>query len=136
MTSASALPSTRSLPWGDVLAGLSVAGVLLPEAVAYAAIAGVPPIHALLAALVGLAVYPLVGSSRFAIVAPTSSAATNAPAALMLESYETLASALQSEVLTEMAGTFCRSSPQGRRDRSVSRPRQPVRSRQRRSSAS
>lgn len=75
MTSVAALPSTRSLPWGDVLAGLSVAGVLLPEAVAYAAIAGVPPIHALLAALVGLAVYPLVGSSRFAIVAPTSSAA-------------------------------------------------------------
>lgn len=59
----------------DLLAGLSVAGVLLPEAVAYAAIAGVEPLHALIAALVGLCVYPLLGSSRFAIVAPTSSAA-------------------------------------------------------------
>ena len=68
-------PSRPALPWGDLLAGLSVAGVLLPEAVAYAAIAGVPPMHALLAALVGLCVYPLVGTSRFAIVAPTSSAA-------------------------------------------------------------
>lgn len=57
------------------MAGLSVAGVLLPEAVAYAAIAGVPTMHALLAALVGLCIYPLLGSSRFAIVAPTSSAA-------------------------------------------------------------
>ncbi|RTL37112.1 MAG: SulP family inorganic anion transporter [Rhodocyclaceae bacterium] len=70
-----ALPAAPSLPWGDILAGLSVAGVLLPESVAYAAIAGVPPSHALLAALVGLIVYPLFGSSRFAIVAPTSSAA-------------------------------------------------------------
>jgi SulP family sulfate permease len=59
----------------DLLAGLSVAGVLLPEAVAYAAIAGVQPAHALLAALVGLCVYPWFGTSRFAVVAPTSSAA-------------------------------------------------------------
>lgn len=59
----------------DLLAGVSVAGVLLPEAVAYAAIAGVEPAHALLAALVGLCIYPLLGTSRFAIVAPTSSAA-------------------------------------------------------------
>lgn len=59
----------------DVLAGLSVAGVLLPEAVAYAAIAGVEPLHALLAALMGLCIYPWLGTSRFAVVAPTSSAA-------------------------------------------------------------
>ena len=61
--------------WLDALAGLSVAGVLLPEAVAYAAIAGVEPLHALLAALVGLCLYPWFGTSRFAVVAPTSSAA-------------------------------------------------------------
>ncbi len=59
----------------DLLAGLSVAGVLLPEAVAYAAIAGVAPAHALVAALVGLCVYALLGTSRLAIVAPTSAAA-------------------------------------------------------------
>lgn len=63
------------MPWGDLFAGLSVAGVLLPEAVAYAAIAGVPTMHALLAALLGLCLYPIFGTSRFAIVAPTSSAA-------------------------------------------------------------
>jgi len=63
------------IPLGDFFAGISVAGVLLPEAVAYAAIAGVPTIHALLAAMLGLCVYPFLGSSRFAIVAPTSSAA-------------------------------------------------------------
>ena len=62
--------------WPDLLAGVSVAGVLLPEAVAYAAIAGVEPMHALLATLVGLCLYPFFGTSRFAVVAPTSSAAT------------------------------------------------------------
>lgn len=73
---AAAMPVKAGGPRGaDLLAGLSVAGVLLPEAVAYAAIAGVPPVHAFIAALCGLLVYPLIGSSRFAIVAPTSSAA-------------------------------------------------------------
>ncbi|CAN5428522.1 SulP family inorganic anion transporter [soil metagenome] len=68
-----AAPAPR---WGaEWLAGISVAGVLLPEAVAYAAIAGVAPMHALLAALIGLCLYPLLGSSRFAMVSPTSSAA-------------------------------------------------------------
>ena len=62
--------------WPDLLAGLSVAGVLLPEAVAYSAIAGIEPLHALLAALTGLCIYPWFGTSRFAVVAPTSSAAT------------------------------------------------------------
>lgn len=75
MTGAPQPARAARVPWSDLLAGLSVAGVLLPEAVAYAAIAGVAPMHALLAALVGLCVYPLIGTSRFAIVAPTSSAA-------------------------------------------------------------
>jgi MFS superfamily sulfate permease-like transporter len=59
----------------NILAGLSVAGLVLPESIAYASIAGLPPIHALGAALAGLVVYPLVGRSRFAIVSPTSASA-------------------------------------------------------------
>lgn len=68
----------------DLLAGLSVAGVLLPEAVAYAAIAGVEPMHALIASLIGLCLYPLLGTSRFAMVAPTSSAAAVFASALAI----------------------------------------------------
>ena len=68
----------------DVLAGISVAGVLLPEAVAYAAIAGVEPMHALLATLIGLTIYPWLGTSRFAMVAPTSSAAAVFASALAI----------------------------------------------------
>jgi MFS superfamily sulfate permease-like transporter len=67
--------------WPDGVAGLCVAGLLLPEAVAYAGLAHLPVGHALTAVVIGLAVYALFGGSRFAIVAPTSSTATLAAAA-------------------------------------------------------
>ena len=59
----------------DFFAGLSVASILLPEAVAYAAIAHLSIQQALVAVIVGLSSYALLGGSSFAIVAPTSSAA-------------------------------------------------------------
>ena len=66
----------------DLIAGVSVAGLMLPEAVAYAAIAGFAPQHAIFAAIIGGLVYALVGTSRFAIVAPTSSSAAMLAAAI------------------------------------------------------
>jgi MFS superfamily sulfate permease-like transporter len=60
---------------GDLIAGLSVAGLLLPEAVAYAAIAGLPPQRAIFAGIAGCLVYAMAGQSRFAITSPTSSSA-------------------------------------------------------------
>ena len=59
----------------DFIAGLSVAGLLLPEAVAYAAIAGLPAERAVVAAIAGCLTYAIWGSSRYAIVSATSSAA-------------------------------------------------------------
>ena len=82
----SGIPSdstTLASRWHDFGAGLCVAGLLLPEAVAYAGLARLPVVHALMALMVGLAVYALFGSSRFAIVAPTSSTATLAAAAVL-----------------------------------------------------
>lgn len=67
----------------DLVAGLWVAGLLLPEAVAYAGIAHLAVTHALVAMMVGLLVYAVLGGSRFAIVAPTSSAAAMASAAVL-----------------------------------------------------
>ncbi len=67
----------------DLVAGLCVAGLLIPEAVAYAGLAHVPVPQALVAAMVGLAIYALLGGSRFAVVAPTSSTAALAAAAAM-----------------------------------------------------
>ncbi|WP_085316679.1 SulP family inorganic anion transporter [Derxia lacustris] len=69
--------------WRDAAAGLCVAGLLIPEAVAYAGLARVPAGHALAAALAGLLVYGLLGGSRFAVVSPTSSTATLAAAAVL-----------------------------------------------------
>ena len=67
-------PSNQHLS-ADALAGLSVAFILLPEAVAYAAIAHLHIQAAITAALVGLICYACLGASQFAIVAPTSSSA-------------------------------------------------------------
>jgi MFS superfamily sulfate permease-like transporter len=64
-----------ALPTADVLAGLSIAGLLLPEAVAYSGIAGLPPQAGVAALLAGLVCYGLVGTSRFAVVSATSSSA-------------------------------------------------------------
>ncbi|MDE2628653.1 MAG: SulP family inorganic anion transporter [Burkholderiales bacterium] len=68
--------------WHDVGAGLCVAGLLIPEAVAYAGLARLPVVHALTGLMVGLAVYALFGGSRFAIVSPTSSTAILSAAAV------------------------------------------------------
>lgn len=67
----------------DVLAGLSVAGILLPESVAYAAIAHLSIQSAMSALVIGLLCYAVLGASRFAIVAPTSSSATLVAAAAL-----------------------------------------------------
>lgn len=68
---------------GDWIAGLSVAGLMLPEAVAYAGIAGLPPQRAICAAIASCLAYGLFGRSRFAIVSPTSSSAAILAATLL-----------------------------------------------------
>uniref|UniRef100_UPI0035CC4AA1 SulP family inorganic anion transporter n=1 Tax=uncultured Sphingomonas sp. TaxID=158754 RepID=UPI0035CC4AA1 len=59
----------------DIIAGICVAGLLLPEAVAYAGIAGLPPQRAIFAAIAGCLGYAIAGRSRFAVVSATSSSA-------------------------------------------------------------
>lgn len=59
----------------DLIAGLSIAGLLIPEAVAYSGIAALPPQYGVMALLAGLVCYGLIGKSRFAVVSATSSSA-------------------------------------------------------------
>ena len=59
----------------DLFAGLSIAGLLLPEAVAYSGVANLPPQAGVIALFAGLVCYGLIGRSRFAIVTATSSSA-------------------------------------------------------------
>ncbi|AIF46322.1 SulP family inorganic anion transporter [Dyella japonica] len=75
--STTASPATKASPtWHlDLVAGLSIAGLLIPEAVAYSGIANLPPQAGVIALFVGLATYGLLGRSRYAIVSATSSSA-------------------------------------------------------------
>jgi MFS superfamily sulfate permease-like transporter len=60
---------------GDVLAGVTVAAYLVPQVMAYATVAGLPPVAGLWAALAPLAVYAILGSSRQLSVGPESTTA-------------------------------------------------------------
>lgn len=62
----------RSAFLGDITAGATVGVVLVPQAMAYALIAGVPPIYGLYTALVPVVVYALAGSSRHLQVGPAA----------------------------------------------------------------
>jgi len=54
----------------DLLAGLSVAAIQIPIAIAYAQIVGLPPQYGLYACILPMLVYALVGSSRQLMVGP------------------------------------------------------------------
>lgn len=59
----------------DLIAGLAVWAVLVPESLAYATIAGVPPVVGLYAAVPALALYAIAGTSRQLVVSPMSATA-------------------------------------------------------------
>src|SRR5512135_1076519 len=59
----------------DVIAGLTLWGLVVPEAMAYAGIAGLPPQAGLYTLVVALLIYALLGTSRHTVVSATSSTA-------------------------------------------------------------
>ena len=59
----------------DVLAGIAVAAYLIPQVMAYAEVAGVPPVVGLWAISAALVVYAVLGSSRQLSVGPESTTA-------------------------------------------------------------
>ena len=67
---------------GDVLAGVTVAAYLVPQVLAYAGVAGLPPVTGLWAAVAALLAYALIGSSRRLSVGPESTTALLTAAAL------------------------------------------------------
>tara|TARA_R110002050_G_scaffold5040_13_gene23426 strand:- start:9398 stop:11146 length:1749 start_codon:yes stop_codon:yes gene_type:complete len=56
----------------DLLAGITVGIVLVPQGMAYAMIAGLPPVHGLYASLFPVLVYALLGTSRKIAVGPVA----------------------------------------------------------------
>ena len=57
---------------GDVFAGLTVGIMLVPQGMAYAMLAGLPPIHGLYAATLPLIIYAIFGTSRQLAVGPVA----------------------------------------------------------------
>jgi SulP family sulfate permease len=60
---------------GDIIGGLTVAAYAIPQVMAYATIAGLPPVVGLWAILPALVVYALLGSSRKLSMGPESTTA-------------------------------------------------------------
>ncbi|SEF85367.1 high affinity sulphate transporter 1 [Nonomuraea solani] len=67
---------------GDLLAGVTVAAYLVPQVMAYATVAGLPPVTGLWAMLAPLALYAVLGSSRLLSVGPESTTALMTAAAI------------------------------------------------------
>jgi SulP family sulfate permease len=67
---------------GDGVAGLTVWAMLIPQALAYATIAGVSPVIGLYAAPAALVLYAAFGSSRHLVVGPMSATAALSAAAV------------------------------------------------------
>lgn len=65
-------PYDRKNLGGDVSAGLTVGVMLIPQGMAYAMLAGLPPIYGLYASTIPLFIYAILGTSRQLAVGPVA----------------------------------------------------------------
>ena len=62
----------KSFLKGDLIAGITVGIILIPQGIAYALIAGLPPIYGLYCALVPQVIYAIFGSTRQVAIGPVA----------------------------------------------------------------
>lgn len=62
----------KTFLYGDVMAGITVGILLIPQGMAYAMIAGLPPVFGLYAALMPQVIYTILGTSRQLSVGPVA----------------------------------------------------------------
>lgn len=74
---------SRSMLRGDLVAGIAVAGVCIPQAMAYSRLAGAPITAGLYAALVAMILYAVFTTSRQVIVGPDAATSALTGAALL-----------------------------------------------------
>jgi sulfate permease, SulP family len=81
----------------DVIAGIAVAGLIIPESMGIAGVAGVEPQHGLYAILIALFLYAIFGSGRRSVISVPSAMAlltASAIATLALTAYEDVLAAV------------------------------------------
>jgi high affinity sulfate transporter 1 len=98
----------RELFPSDVVAGLSVAAVALPIGIAYAQLAGFPPVVGIYSCILPLVAYALFGSSRQLVVNPDAAACAIVAATVgPLAAGNALRYSELSIVLTILTGLLC-----------------------------
>ena len=98
----------RSWLRGDVMAGLTLVAYLVPQAMAYATVAGLAPVAGLWASLLPLVIYAVMGSSRYLSAGPESSTALMTAAALApLAAGDSGRYAMLAAVLAALVGVVC-----------------------------
>ena len=89
---------------GDLIAGVITAILLVPQAIAYAMLAGLPPQLGLYASILPPAVYALFGTSRTMSVGPVSVGAIMIASALAAPEISQLGSPIESAVILALEG--------------------------------
>src|SRR5688572_8684343 len=92
----------------DLVAGVSVAAVAVPVAIAYAQLAGLPPVHGLYASILPLVLYAFLGTSRQLIMAPDAATCAIVAATVMPLAGQDLGRYVSlSMALAVITGVFC-----------------------------
>jgi high affinity sulfate transporter 1 len=92
----------------DLVAGVSVAAVAVPIAIAYSQLAGVPPVYGLYASILPLIAYAVFGTSRQLIMAPdAATCAIVAAVVLPLAGHDSARYVSLTAALAILTGVFC-----------------------------
>ena len=92
--------------FAELVAGISLTGLMIPEGIAYSAIAGLPPSFGVSAAVIGPLGYAIIGRSRLAVVTATSGAAALLAASIANAAIPGVARADCALALTLLVGLF------------------------------
>ncbi len=92
----------------DLVAGVSVAAVAVPIAIAYSQLAGVPPVYGLYASILPLIAYAVFGTSRQLIMAPDAATCAIVAAVVMpLAGHDSARYVSLTAGLAILTGVFC-----------------------------
>lgn len=92
----------------DIIAGVTVAAVILPVAMAYGQLAGLPPVTGIYASMLPLVAYALLASSRLLILGPDASSAALVAASIMpLAGADTARYMALAALLAIVTGALC-----------------------------